>query len=477
MSYFNSKFSYFTLVIIIILNVGLFFMPLTNVVGYEFSAVNGLILSFFGGIVLINLLRSTLINRDDIVSIFKVHFGLFLAIPTVPLLLAIANTYFFQTCPPFDGILFYLVITIPSFIIGIALGYLAYWLLPKFSYIVFILFYLIGLLFPVVEIYLNPQVYFYNSLIGYFPGVIYDEDISISTKLIAYRFLTLLYFLMVIYIVKMIFTIKIFKKFLISFLFAIVAVAFILLKPVFGFSTSFGVLKDELRGELQTEHFTIHYSESIPYKKIENIALHHEYYYKKLRDTLNVEFYEIITSFVFKDDKQKGRLFGAENADVAKPWLNQIYINYKNFDSSLEHELAHVFSSKFGVTIFKLADWLNPAMIEGFAMAIENDYNGNEVHYMAALANNTGYKFPITSLFSGFNFFTKTSSIAYIYSGSFIKYLIDNYGIENLKLVYGDLDFEKYYRRNLESLSQEYYQFLSGLYKVYRNEANRKVRP
>ncbi|MEE8414958.1 MAG: MFS transporter, partial [Desulfobacterales bacterium] len=36
------------------------------------------------------------------------------------------------------------------------------------------------------EIYFNPQVYVFNPFIGFFPGTIYDEGISVSGKLILY---------------------------------------------------------------------------------------------------------------------------------------------------------------------------------------------------------------------------------------------------------------------------------------------------
>ncbi|MFA5805729.1 MAG: hypothetical protein WC879_13915, partial [Melioribacteraceae bacterium] len=90
-------------------------------------------------------------------------------------------------------------------------------------------------------------------------------------------------------------------------------------------------------------------------------------------------------------------------------------------------------------------------------------------HYMAKLAFEAGYKFPIEKLFSGFIFFSQTSSISYIYAGSFLKYLEDKFGISKIKLLYEVNDFQKVYGKNLTELGKIYELFL-GSYKIEFNK-------
>ncbi|MCK5086281.1 MAG: hypothetical protein KAQ90_02120, partial [Melioribacteraceae bacterium] len=244
------------------------------------------------------------------------------------------------------------------------------------------------------------------------------------------------------------------------------------LKPSLGFSSTLDSIKNELKGKVITGDFEIIYQVDLKKETLQNIILHHEYYYNEVSRKTGIKLNKRITSIVFKDGAQKKKLFGSKNANVAKPWMNQMFLDEGSYLSTLEHELTHLFAAEVGVTPFKVAANLNPAMIEGYAMAIENNYDDFEVHFMAALAKETGFNFPIKELFSGFDFFGRTSSVSYIFAGSFIKHLVEKYGIESVNKIYGDLNFERHTGLNLDSLSNNYYQFLDSLnYDYNENQA------
>ena len=389
-------------------------------------------------------------------------------------ILAFISNALLQICPLSDGILFYFVITIPAFFIGIILGIFAFSISQRFTYLIFIFIWLLVLLAPLGEIYANPQVYFYNPFIGFFPGTIYDEDIYVSASLIYYRLFNLFFFLILFYSIlsRNIYRIK-FNRLLRVLVVIIIAVIFSGLKPYLGFSTNIQRLKNELKGEIETEHFLIIYPKDLSDAELNNLVLNHEFAFEELSKELNGPYKSKIISFVFKDGAQKGELFGADNADVAKPWLGQIYVNYTNFRATLQHELAHIFSADYGTTIFKIADSFSPVLIEGFATALAPNYDDNDIHFMARLAYDSGYKVSLESLFSGFNFFGQASSISYIYAGSFMKYLSEKYGIDKFKKLYGELDFEKIFNKKLNELESQYYIFLlSKNFIINKNTAN-----
>jgi len=469
----KNLFPWIILFLIIIFNLILLNWPLTNILGYEFSAFNGIVISFLVGILtiwFIDNLKNSMSNFHDVI---KNNILFYLAVIIIPFLISFINTVLFGICPLSNNAFFYLVITVPSFLIGIALAFIISKLFCRFRYLLFVLIYLVVLLLFAVELYLNPQIYFYNSIIGFFPGTIYDEDISVGIQLVFYRILNVIYFLFGAYLINIIGSKSILHKYLFTVIMMLLAVVFILCKPALGFATTKRTLKTQLTGELNTEHFTIIYSQTLTNIQLENLALHHEYYYTSLKNDLGVEPSDRIISYIFKNNEQKRILFGAGNADVAKPWLYNIYTTYENYDNSLKHELAHVFAAEFGVTPFKVADKINPSMIEGFAMMAEDNYNNNDIHYMAKLAFFSGYKFPITELFNGLKFFSQTSSLSYIYAGSFIKYLKESYGIEKIKKLYSDLDFNKHFENDLSSLAQDYYKFLQKQdFIVNEHEAN-----
>ncbi len=191
----------------------------------------------------------------------------------------------------------------------------------------------------------------------------------------------------------------------------------------------------------------------------------------KFLTTFKVRMNEKINSFIFKDSKQKKLLLGTENADIAKPWLHQCFTVCDNYDETLRHEIAHVISSKFGTGILKVAANINPSLIEGVAVAADPFYAEYDIHYMAALAYKNGFKIKIKNLFSGYSFLTNTSSLSYIYAGSFVKFLIEKYGIKKLKRLYSDIDFVKIYKKPVDKLENEYYSFIDTISADNQNSA------
>ena len=168
-----------------IINLYLQILPLTNVFGYEFSAVNALILSFLSGLYTISFLKSK--QKTEIgIDYIKLSSAFFLML-VLPFTISFVNSIFTGFCSFIDGILFYLVITVPSVIIGCALGFLVNFELKRIRVIAFIILYLIILIISVLEIYFNPQVYLFSPLFAFFPGTIYDEGLVVDFKLILYR--------------------------------------------------------------------------------------------------------------------------------------------------------------------------------------------------------------------------------------------------------------------------------------------------
>lgn len=456
------------LTIITGINIYLQTLPLTNVLHYEFSAINGIIQSLFGGLISIYFINKNSLKKEIQFNVFKSNFRFLFLFTFSQFLLALIFNVFAQICPLSEGLLFYFVITIPSFFIGIIIGIFAFSISGRYSILIFISIWLLVLLAPISELYSNPQLYFYNPFIGFSPGTIYDEDITITFPLILYRIMNIIFFLFVFYLVidKRLYKIE-FHKTIRVLVIVISVLSFSLLKPSLGFSTDLSRMQKELKNIIETDHFLIFYSEDFTKSQKDDLILNHEYAYEVLKNELKDEPDTKIFSFLFKDGAQKGELFGSKNADVAKPWLNQIYLNYSNYSATLQHEIAHLFSANYGITIFKIADNFNPVLIEGFATSLANNYDDNDIHFMAGLAYNSGYNISISSLFTGFNFFGQTSSISYIYAGSFIKYLSEFYGISKTKELYGNLDFESILNKKIEELETEYYEFLLSKNFIY----------
>jgi hypothetical protein len=448
-------------IILFVLNLILIFLPLTRYFSFEFSVCNSVLIVFLSGTYTVNFLRSEepLSSKRE-----RIWYNLIPAIAAfllIPLLFGLINSLLSISCSLIEGLYFYLIIVVPSVIIGLSLGMLSVLLIRKFKLILFLIIYFLLLFSPLIEIYYNPQVYFYNPIIVYFPGTIYDEALSINAKLIVYRLLNLLYFgIIFILTYRSYFKIGTLSK-KVAFLFAVIpGIIFIYYSPSFGFSTPLSKLHEHLNNEIETSHFVIRYSDGIDEEFAKSLALHHEYFYEEMRDFLKTEPKEKIKSFIFESRKDKKELIGSANADIAKPWLYHIYMSAENYDETLKHEIAHCFCAEFGKGLFKLADNFNPSLIEGIASASDPLFDENYIDYAAAVAFKNGYRVNIKDLYGYFSFFGNVSNLSYVYSGSFTKFLITNYGMEKFKRLYTDLDFRSVYGISIENLSQQFFRYL-----------------
>ena len=460
------------LVIILIINLILLKFPLTNVFGYEFSVLNSMLLVLIGGIYSISFYKNLYEKEKQNFSgeLFKSLFYFLL----IPFCVSVVSSFFKGFCSFYDGILFYLVITVPSVLIAASLAMISIVYLKRYN-VIFLIFLYLGILFIIAcEIYLNPQVYVYNPIIGFFPGTVYDEGIAVSWKLILYRFFNILFFgTALFYAVKILRKKKKNRKLFFTNYLLLFPILFYFFSPDLGYSTTIDSLTKSLNKSVETNHFIVHFDKRIDDKKIKLIVLNHEYYFGELAKYFDCIPGEKINSFVFYNSDQKGELFGSRNADVAKPWLNQIYVSLDSWDGTLKHELAHCFSSVFGTGIFKLASGWNPALIEGVAEAATAQYDENTIHFMAALAYNSGYKVDMNYLFTKVGFFSQASTTSYIFAGSFIRYLVDKYGVEEFKKYYATGNFKETYGYRLDEVLTSYYLFLTkGEYDFSIDEAH-----
>ena len=447
------------LVVILLVNLLLLRFPLTNVFGFEFAIINSFLLVLLSGFYTVYFFRSYFISNKTtfLKELFK-SLTVFLLIPPV---ISITNSFFTGFCSFYDGVLFYLFITSPAVIIGAAIGLTANIYFKRFQAVAVIIIYLFILSIVAFEVYFNPQVYFYNPILTYFPGTIYDEAIAVNLKLIVYRLLNLVYFSFIVITARNTLKNNILKRKLRFTIYLLVFPGiFYLFSPQLGYSTTFKSLADDLGRTVISKHFVTHYDKRIKKEEIKQLTLREEFYYQQLVKYFKVEPESKINSFIFYDNDQKKKFFGSKNADVAKPWLNQLYISIDNAEQTLKHEIAHCFSARFGAGLFKLAAGFNPVLIEGIAVAADGFYDENTNHFMAALAYKNDYRVDLESLLSKFSFYNQPSSISYIYAGSFVEFLIAKYGIEKFKQYYLNGEIKETYGIGLKLLVDEYYGFL-----------------
>jgi len=447
-------------------------VPLINILNFEFSFVFSIILFIAFGILTIYFLRKFK-TFGMLPAIIRIKYKIYLTLLLIPIIISIISNLFFQLCPFGDGIIYYLVIVLPASYFGLVTGAFSFWANNKYSYLIFIMIFVLFSFVPIIEFYIYPQVYFFNIIVGFIPGTIYDEEILLSGKLILYRIIHLVLFSILLFSITKVGTIFEKNRRLLKLSTFLGAVLFFLLKPYLGFAITKYDLYNNLKMSALSTIYEIRYTDNITYENAQFIGLEHFYYMYEIERKTKLSTPKNLITYIFKDANQKGTLFGSKAANVAKPWMNQIFLDYNSLENTLEHELIHIYASEIGSTIFKIAGGFNMAMLEGYAMAIEENYSGYDIHYMASLAKASGYNFNISKLFKKFNFFRQNSTLSYISAGSFIKFLIEKYGIEKVNIAYNDLDFEKHFGKKLENLEEDYNQYLKSLnYSINKHSAN-----
>ncbi len=417
------------------------FIPLLSDFSYEYAVVNSLM--FF-------LILPYYFRKNKTASTTKttqfISFLLLLLLPIViPLLFGNACK-----CSLEHGLRFYFFIPFFTFFYALLFAYSFPKLKTKHFALIHFLFLLIFVITPLWEIYKNPTIYFYNPIVGYFPGTIYDKYIPLNNKFLQYRLLILIAFALIF----------ILRKFKGNFVIApaIMLIFALPIKSTLGFSHSKNYLLNKADEHLENNNFNIFIFYPLHEYNKQYLPILHNFYKYEIENFTKDTFKTKISSFVFLDSQQKQRLFGAPNADASKPWQSSIFIT-RNAET-LKHELAHAYSAKYGTGLLKLAGNLNPALIEGFAVAVENNFYGKNIYDVAAALYAQNVIIKPSKIFTGFNFFCKPPSLGYLYAGAFVKYLIDTFGIEVFKKYYASDNFKETYHTPIEEAEKGFFAFL-----------------
>lgn len=463
-------------------------IPLLNYLGFEFSTLISVLAGLMIGLWVVGFsLRgrrpgnpSQIVNSSDAAP--DVEFwtlvrqsATFATIALlIPLVVLTGNAVFVKNCSLFSGFLFYLLIPLPGVFFSVALALLASASFKRLRRTIFAALYFIILLYIAAVTFTGPQIFAFNPIVGYFPGITYDESLEFVDRLLLYRAGTI-----VASVALLLLALAIWRRsrsysadkpsaslLLSARELAVLTICVLTVTLLFFFSNKLGLsssesqIKSSLGGVYETEHFVLVYPiDSVNGKQAGEIADLLEFYYFQLTRALRVQPVKKITTFLYRSVGQKERLVGAGRTNIAKPWLWQLHLNLSDINTSLRHELVHVMAAEFGFPLLRVG-W-NPGLIEGLAVAVERVSYDEPIHQLAAMMYATGADPDIQSLFSVSGFFKAQQTVSYTLAGSFCRFLIDRYGLRRFKFVYRTGDFRGFYNRDLSSLLSEWRRFLS----------------
>ena len=217
----------------------------------------------------------------------------------------------------------------------------------------------------------------------------------------------------------------------------------------------------KLGGFRETEHFEIFYARELE-TEIENIVEDCEFQYAQLSAYLTPEGAELsrkVRAYIYASPGQKKQLIGAGSTSVEDPFGHGFHIHAQGFPHPvLKHELAHVFTVPWSPLKVSLKIGLH----EGIAVAADWSEGKLTAHQWAKAMREMEIAPPLSAIM-GIGFWGHAGSRSYLLAGSFVRFLVDTYGIEKFKGVFPTGNFVKHYGKDLQSLETEWIDFLAGV--------------
>jgi len=473
-------------VLLATLALALQFVPLFDVLGYDFSFALGLAAALAAVDVGHGLVgrRGRPADGPALVRLCWVACGVAAALLVLPLLISLANALRVRNCSFASGFGFFALLPLATVLYAAPAGVLAALAVPRRRWGRVLAFALpiASLIWSGLRLYREPPVFAFDPFGGYFPGPIYDEALRPPLTLLVFRIVNLVWIATAVAIAAA----AVGRgwnprrwRLRAGAVAAPLLVASVVLYAMGG-TLQFRISRADLRRTLDrtatTDHFVLHYAQGA--KNRADVALtveDLEFRYHQLHETLGVEPKLPITVWEFPSADVKKALVGAGGTLYAKPWTREIFVQASRFPARvLRHEMAHVFAGTFGDRFFGMSvawRWHGPlplpalsgGLIEGVAEAASSSDPDEDatIHEQARAMIEAGLAPPLSAVM-GAGFSAQAGRRAYTMAGSFSSFLLATRGAEKLRALYRSAgNFSDVYHVPLADLENEWRQFLA----------------
>ena len=453
--------------IIFVLFVSLNQFSLLSPMGYESAVFWGIVLGV-GTLCYVSIQWPKQRENNDIQTCVKLAKIPCESLILVTILYALQES-FVSSCDTQIGFLFWLCIPCVSVFWGFSLGTCIAISAPSPSKIhpIWISLGLIGieLGWVLYRLALEPPIQFFEWFGGWFAGSIYDEAIAIPDALILSRIILIL-----LGLALLIWSLHKKNTFRYVAVIPFVTAISLLFASAELHHDQHSVQK-ELGSSLESPHFIVYYSGSKSNSKEMNLFVKDaEFRYWQLQ-----KFFEEdpvtwrgrkIEIFLYPDSHTQYRLMGSRNTMVARPWTHQMHIRWNGEgDSILTHELAHLFTAPFADHFMNVPIryglMLDLGLLEGIAAAAQWEIGDVDDHLVSATLMQEKKAPDLQNLFGPTGFWVQPSGKAYTLVGSFVRWLIDTYGITKMKEVYATGQYEQVYGIPVTDLLDQWKSFLN----------------
>lgn len=318
----------------------------------------------------------------------------------------------------------------------------------------------IGLGTRVLQFYGTPAIFSYGHFFGYFPGALYDPDISIHNAYLSFRALTLVA-IAGLWALSYCLTERglayggaraalrqPYAMMLVAFA-ALASIAGAVWADELGHSTSASYIERALGRRVETPRCIAILPRETPDQEAQRIGRDCSFRVRQVEQTLGVKQPVRLRAFFFRSAEEKRALMGAARTEIAKPWRREVYVRMSQWPHPvLFHEVAHVVAGNVGRGPFRIAaTWGGlipaPAIIEGVAVAVAWEARQGLTPHQWARAMLELDKAPRLASVFGFGFLLQPASRAYITAGSFVRWMMESKGSAAVRTLYQSGDWER----------------------------------
>lgn len=414
------------------LSAALCWVPLFNLLAFEFAFAVGIVATFAAGGLGVRAARTT---PDAPWRAWR-RAGLYATALLLPPLLPISlNALRVRNCDYFSGLLLYGLLPGLTVWVASAWGVAAGRTLRR-ARLAFSLLVLATLLRSLARFWFDPPVDAFHPVFGYYPGAIYDEFIPVGLRLIASRAEDLLAAVALLALTTLP------RRRLVPAVAICAALGAHALSQTLDIHRDADHIKAALGGLTTTAHFDVVHPAHWPADAVLDLATDLEFAHHELAAFFGVEPTRT-TAYLYPDRATKKRLMGAGRTRVAKPWQRSLHVHGAHVGQTvLIHELAHVFSASIanGPHHLSLYRGLVPHMplIEGLAEAATWPTDRLDLHDWSAAMREVGVAPPLTDVLAPTGFYLRNARTAYTLCGSFMRFYGEAYGAEAMHAAYRD---------------------------------------
>lgn len=324
----------------------------------------------------------------------------------------------------------------------------------------------------------SPAIFSYVHLVGFFPGTIYDENVSIPEAYVSFRAVTLALAVGLAGLVaatldpgtgaaRMARIRAVPWRLVAASVPLFVAIVGMGLGEELGHRSSSEHIAQELGATQHGRRCIVHAPRDLDREELVRLAQDCDFRVAQMEEALGVEQREPVIAFLFRDEVEKQRLMGAGNTYIAKPWRDEVYLQLEGWPHPvLAHEVAHVIASNAASGPFEvggqLGGWLpDPSLIEGLAVALAWAPRDELTPHQWVRAMIELDMAPPLEHVVGVGFLLQPARQAYTVSGSFLRYVLDTYGGEAVREAYRTGDIEAAVGKPVAELEREWLDYIA----------------